>query len=411
MQNIIFDKPYHFIPPYHSRFWSKLLQSIVPWYLERHCGVVRVDCRGVERLRASLAAGHGILIASNHCRPVDPIVLGMLSREAGRPFFVLASAHLFMQGRLMTFFLRRAGAVSIYREGMDRAAVNASVDILADALRPLVIFPEGLISRTNDQLGDLLEGTALIARTAAKRRAKGAKGLVVVHPVAIRYFFHGDLKACLEPVLDEIETRLSWRPQRQLSLYERIRKVGAALLSLKEIEYFGGPREGELDQRLAALIDHLLVPLELEWLNGRREPHTAARVKRLRQAILPDMSAGKVTDPERERRWLQLADLYLAQQLANYPPDYIRSRPLAERFLETVERFEEDLTDEARIHRPLSAAVQVGEAIEVDPARDRGAGGDPLMAQIEEQLKEMLAALAKDSKAMPLEAPAAPEPA
>ena len=36
----------------------------------------------------------------------------------------------------------------------------------------LVIFPEGHISRTNDRLTPMLEGTALIARQAAKKRAK-----------------------------------------------------------------------------------------------------------------------------------------------------------------------------------------------------------------------------------------------
>ncbi len=40
-----------------------------------------------------------------------------------------------------------------------------------------------------------------------------------------------------------------------------------------------------------------------------------------------------------------------------------------------VERFEDDLTDQTRVHRPLSAVVQVDEAIEVSPQRERG--GDP----------------------------------
>ena len=54
----------------------------------------------------------------------------------------------------------------------------------------LVIFPEGIITRTNDCLGALIEGTAFIARSAAKQRAKsepGARTLLV--PVALRYRF------------------------------------------------------------------------------------------------------------------------------------------------------------------------------------------------------------------------------
>ena len=115
-----------------------------------------------------------------------------------------------------------------------------------------------------------------------------------------------------------------------------------------------------------------------------------ARVKRLRIAILPDMVAGDVTEEERERRWRQLGGLYLAQQLSFYPPDYIQNPPIPERLLETVERFEEDLTDVARVHRPMRAIIQVGEAMEVAPGRERGSSPDPLVVTLRERLETML---------------------
>ena len=208
--------------------------------------------------------------------------------------------------------------------------------------------------------------------------------------MALNYFFRGDIRASVQPVLDEIEMRLSWRPQRDLPLVERIYKLGKALLGLKEIEYLGQPQSGDIKDRLARLIDHILAPLEKEWCGGKREPNVVARVKRLRAAILPDMAAGEVSEEERSRRWRQLADLYLVQQLDFYRPDYVRSRPTPERVLETVERFEEDLTDKARIYRPMTAHIEVGEAIEVSPERDRGAAVDPVMQKLEDSLREML---------------------
>jgi hypothetical protein len=141
---------------------------------------------------------------------------------------------------------------------------------------------------------------------------------------------------------------------------------------------------------VARLIDYILNPLEQEWLKGKREDGILGRVKALRAAMLPDMVAEKVDEAERRRRWQQLADVYLAQQLANYPPDYFKPEPTPERLLETVERFEEDLTDQARIHRPIHAAIEVGEAIEVPPGRDRGTQGDSMMAQVRQQLETML---------------------
>ncbi|MCX7009922.1 MAG: 1-acyl-sn-glycerol-3-phosphate acyltransferase, partial [Kiritimatiellaeota bacterium] len=114
------------------------------------------------------------------------------------------------------------------------------------------------------------------------------------------------------------------------------------------------------------------------------------RVKLLRTAILPDMVAGDIPEEERARRWRQLADVYLAQQLHNYPPNYFTPAPTPERLLETVERFEEDLTDDVRIHRPVRAVVAIGEAIEVSPTREKSAEGDPLMVEIRRQLETML---------------------
>jgi hypothetical protein len=125
-----------------------------------------------------------------------------------------------------------------------------------------------------------------------------------------------------------------------------------------------------------------------------RGDNVVTRVKNLRTALLPEMVSGELAEAERARRWRQLADIYLAQQLYFYPPGYFTPQPTPERLLETVERFEEDLTDEAPLHRPLRAVVEVGEAIEVSPTRERGADVDPVMAQIRTELEKMLARLA-----------------
>ncbi len=193
MQNIIIDQPYRFVPPKAGRFWPMLLRFVLPSYLNKSHGIESHELLGVDRLKASVAAGHGIMLTPNHCRPCDPMVVGLLSERIGRPLNVIASWHLFMQNRLLTWILPRMGAFSIYREGMDREALKCAIQILSEARRPLVLFPEGVITRTNDRLNHLMEGTAFIAHSAAKQRA-GLKpaGKVVIHPVALRYSFRGD---------------------------------------------------------------------------------------------------------------------------------------------------------------------------------------------------------------------------
>ena len=403
MQNIVIAKTYRFVPPRFSPFWARIIQWYLPTYLRRSFGITSWECVGADRLIASLEAGSGVLLASNHCRPCDPMVLGLLAREVARPFHVMASWHLFMQNRVQSFLLPRIGGFSVYREGLDRESLKCATRILAEARFPLAIFPEGFVTRNNDRLLHLMDGVAFLARSAAKQRAAAPlPGKVVVHPVFIRYFFGGDLTATLAPVLQEIEARLSWQAQSHLPLRERIVKAGHALLGLKEVEYLGAAQSGEARERLPHLLDHLLAPLEQEWTGGRREPDPMTRIKRLRAAIVPDMIQGELTEAERARRWRQLADLYVAQQLHCYSGDYLADGPTPERLLETVERYEEDLTDSARPHPPLHAVISVGNAIEATTTRDRSANSDPIANELRGQLETMLEESKTRRRAAPL---------
>lgn len=393
MQNIVIAKPYHFVPPRLSLFWARIIQWYLPTYLRKSFGVTSWEFVGADRLHASLDAGSGVLLASNHCRPCDPMVLGLLAREVGRPFHVMASWHLFMQSRLQSFLLPRIGGFSVYREGLDREALKCATHILVDARFPLTVFPEGFVTRNNDRLMNLMDGVAFLARSAAKQRASSQRpGKVVVHPVFIRYFFEGEITETISPVLQEIEARLSWQPQNHLPMQDRIVKAGHALLTLKEIEYLGASQSDGVVDRLARLLDHLLRPLEKEWNVGTPDADTMTRVKRLRSAILPDMVHGTLTDEEIARRWHQLADLYVTQQLHCYSGDYLADAPTPERLLETVERYEEDLSDAARPHPPIHAVISVGEAIEATPTRDRSADSDPISDELRRQLGVMLVA-------------------
>jgi 1-acyl-sn-glycerol-3-phosphate acyltransferase len=400
MQNIIVEKPYQFAAPYRGRFWPAVFRGvrIHDYYLRKTEGVVAHEVRHVERLRASLAAGDAVLVTPNHPRTADPLAMGWLAVETPCHFHVMASWHLFQGSRLYAWAIRAMGGFSVNREGVDRQAINTAIDLLAEAGRPLIIFPEGATSRTADHLQALLDGVAFIARAAAKKRSKQTPpGRVVVHPVAVKYFFGGDIRRVADDVLTEIEHRLTWQPQRTLPLAERIIKVGSALLSLKEIEYFGQPQTGSIAERLNGLIDRLLGPIETEWLGQVQTGHVVPRVRNLRTKILPEMVAGTVRIVERVRRWQQLADIYLAQQLATYPPGYL-VQPTVDRVLEIIEKFEEDITDKARLHGKLKVVLEVGEAIPVRPERDRHAPVDPLMVQIQQSLQAMIDRLAAESQ-------------
>ena len=242
MQNIIVDKPYRFIPPHHGNWTPWLIQKlrVIDLYLNKCEGIESHEVRGIEHLRESLRCGHGVLLAPNHCRYSDPIALGWIVRQLNVYIYSMASWHLFQQSRLQGFAMRMCGGFSVYREGVDRQSLATAVDVLSQGKRPLVVFPEGTVFRTNDRLQPLLDGVAFLARTAAKRRAKHDAGKVVIHPVAIKYLFRGNLEKSVEPVLHKLEQRLTLnRSHHQLSLLARVDRLLQAQLALHEVKVFG----------------------------------------------------------------------------------------------------------------------------------------------------------------------------
>jgi hypothetical protein len=172
------------------------------------------------------------------------------------------------------------------------------------------------------------------------------------------------------------------------------------MLALKEIEYLGSAQLGTIVERQQRLVDHLLQPLEMEWLGKRMDETLIPRIKALRMKIVPELTTGELSEQERERRWTQLSQIYLAQQIASYPPDYLTSPTTDTRILETVERLEEDITDRAGIHGPLEVIIEVDEAISVPTDRTPRGEEDPIMKQLRERLQSMLDRLATKANAV-----------
>ncbi|MEM7784779.1 MAG: lysophospholipid acyltransferase family protein [Planctomycetota bacterium] len=400
MQNILIEKPYEFHPPYEWNWPQRFLTQIGQFkpLLRKEHGVTAGEVRNIDRLKKSIAAGYGIMLCPNHPRTADPIAMYYVCQQCPVSLYTMASWHLFNQSRFMTFMLRLMGAFSVNREGLDRKSVDFAIDTLVQAKRPLLIFPSGSTSRTNDRLMAFMDGPSFIARTAAKRRKKNGEK-VVVHPICIKYFYQGDIEAACLPVLDEIEKRLTWSPNRHLPLIDRIIKIGDALLTLKELQCGIRSADGlTLRQRQSNMVNRLLNPLEKEWLGKPQDGGIQTRVKNLRMKIFPDLARNEVDDRERKRRWAQLENTYLAQQVDCYPENYLVESPSVDRILETVEKFEEDIKDKCRIHGDLKVVLNIGEAIEVSTKRDREATADPLMTSIRQSVQVMLDEMQFESK-------------
>lgn len=387
MQPLVSEDAYQFTPPRESSFWPWVMGLVVRHFMLPRAGIESVEVKGGDKLRRAIDAGKGVLIAPNHCRPCDPLLLSALTAEMGVPPYIMASAHLF-RSPWMRWLLPRVGAFSMNREGMDRESLKLASGILAAAKRPLVIFPEGVITRTNDRVIHLQEGVSFLARNAAKS-CRESGGEVVIFPVALRYRFMGPWEDSVLPVVERLEQRFGWKAA-STPLLERVLRLGHGLLSLKEVEYFGVVQQGSMEERLARFMEGVLAPMEQEFLAGRSEDSTVMRVKNLRKALLPGLVSSSLPATERERRWKLLFDLEVAQQAYHFPPDYITQNPSPERIIETVERYEEALgSRQPTIHRPMKVILTVGDAMVVDAKRERGTS-DPLMSELRNRLHELL---------------------
>ena len=395
MQRIVFDEPYQFVPPYRGTFWSWAVGKLLPRTLRNRYGIQSWESHGLEHLRKSLDAGYGIILCPNHSRVSDPMLSGVINTETPTHLYAMASWHVFKQNRFETFIARRIGGFSIYREGIDRLALDAAVSIVSTAERPLIIFPEGVISAANDRLMPLMEGTSFVARAAARKRAKThPDSKVVIHPVGYHYQHQSDPEVTLTPVVAELEKRIFWRTQEGQPLPRRIQNLRDAILSVREVQMTGQARTGNIENRIAELVNHILQTYEAEWLDVRRTGDTVSRVKDLRIEIVKEMVNGDISDDERQRRWRHLTDIYYAQCLSLHVPGYVDEQKAGSRFhhrlFETVARLEEELTDSCTEIGDMHVDIRVGEAIEVDPKARRSRDADPLMVTLRERMLALL---------------------
>jgi hypothetical protein len=336
-----------------------------------------------------------------------------LSRRLARPFYYMAAYQIF-KGKA-GWFLPRIGVFPVDREGADVTAFKTGVNLLAGGKNPLVIFPEGEIYRLADRLTPIREGAVAVAATATRRLDDAGKTVWIV-PVALKYRFlddHDPMPA-LESLMDDLERRFTWWPRRDHGLIERIYHYAEGLLGLKEHEFLGGTRPGELRGRIAHLAESILGEIERRRVGGKARGATVPeRVKELRRACLDLLADPKTTPGVARAIRRELHDIFVAVQLFSYPGDYVRECPTRERVAETLAKFEEDVlgADPALPHAPRRAIVRVGEPIDVRAAL-AGAGRpraavSALTTDLESRLQSLLDTIAPGRLIAPVAAEAA----
>ncbi|NNE01404.1 MAG: 1-acyl-sn-glycerol-3-phosphate acyltransferase [Pirellulaceae bacterium] len=401
---VVFDRPYEFVQRDPGTVWPWFIQRLrlVDRYLRVKEGVYEHDVRNLDRLIQSTQRGDGVVLAPNHCRYADPLIMVWPARQSRLNFYAMASWHLFNTGWFDTFAMRKCGAFSLNREGTDRKSLETGIEIIVAAERPLILFAEGMTYRTNDWLRPLLDGVSFMARTAARRRAKKGGGNVVVHPVAIKYLCVDDPSDWADQQLSQLERMFGWQKVAKISLVQRTLRISNAMLALSEVEHLGATSSGDVEQRRMTLVKHLIHKIEARLkLNPPDEDAHGDRLRVIRSQLVLRYFALSDGSQEREQLRHDADSAELALSLLAYPNRYLESDDVTDtRVVETIQRIQEMLLGKPNREVRLKCVIDFGEAIEVPAEKAPRGQPDPLLEQIATPLRATLNAMAREARPM-----------
>lgn len=376
--------------------WAPRLK---PWFVRwtapirrmqqrNNTGVVEVDVVGQEHIAAAIDSGKRLLIAPNHPSHADPFTIYAACDAAETACHIMAAWHVFLKfSPVMQRFLQWHGCFSVDREANDIGAFRNAIEVLCHRPEPLVIFPEGEIYHCNDRVTPFREGAAAIALGAARK----AERPVAIVPTAIKYKFLDDPTDHILQTLAAIEKRILWRAQPHKPIVERLYAIAEAVLGLKELEYLGSVRTGNISARLKELGEEILCRLESKHGSKCEDCHPV-RVKELRRTVLTKSNDLKTPADELKHLQHDMDDLFVVMQLYSYPGDYLLvDEPSIERIAETVDKLEEDVLQQrtASLRGRRKAFVQFGTPHLVPPIKSRTAVAD-ITNTIQRHVQELI---------------------
>jgi 1-acyl-sn-glycerol-3-phosphate acyltransferase len=359
------EKRYEFCPPRHAQWFRPICHLLSSAFLRCKFNIRHLTVHGDAPLAELIRTGQSVLVAPSHADHADPSLLIQVGRRHGFSFHFMAAREGFERGKLDRFVLQRSGAFSVDRDGADLAAIRTAMSILRECSHPLVIFPEGEIYHHHEELDLLNEGVATILLRSAGKLPSGKKSYAV--PAAIRIRHDPSVAHTFSPRLDTLEKRITWKPRPHLEVVQRIYSLGSALLSIKEEEFMGASRKGDLAERIQYLQQYLVAEAEQRHGLTAVSGSVPERLKALRHVIRNQLLDDPAKLPAVRRAALHhdLDRLFAAQQLYSYPARYLSGRPSLDRIAETIFKLEEDVLDRGTYPAPRRAEICFGAPIDV----------------------------------------------
>ena len=184
----------------------------------------------------------------------------------------------------------------------------------------------------------------------------------------------------------------------------RISRVKDAVLQRQEVDVFGSSGCGDFEKRENQLVERILTEMESKWnLPNATEKVALDRIRALRVPMIAALSNIKTDDESKTDVRRDLKAVGDARHHLSFPNDYLADeREVTDtRVLETIEDIEEGVFGESSWPGPLHAVIDVGEAIEVPAKKAPKGQTDPLLSELGDELKQMLAQLSKEASPFP----------
>ena len=372
--------------PWIVRLWRPFINR----ELRRGQKITHIEVQGIEHPQSALSEGCGLMITPNHSFHYDSYVMIETAHRVGQPFHFLSAWQVFAMSKFYEQqVLQWHGCFSINREAADLKAFKQSVDIVANAPQPLVVFPEGDIYHSNDHVTPFRDGAAAIAMSAAKK----ADRKVVCIPAALKCFYVQDPTEELAKVMTKLEERMNWKPRTGRPLAERILAYADGLLATKEIEHIGKQQSGSLPERIQNLANQILSKHEKTYeVKTTANTIVPERVKEVRRAVIKLLEVEKITEEARRPLVDAMEDMFFVVQLYSYPGNYLSENPTLERVAETLDKFEEDVLGQSfpGIRGERHAIVRFGAPIEIPKERGARDAVQQLTDQLETSVQKLL---------------------
>lgn len=382
--------PLDFIPPDYNPWLRRVVDWLLPLLMRRQLSLYETRAENVETLAElyrQFAAGETrFLLAFRHPSTTDPFAIAHLlwkalprtARQRGialpRPthvHFVYDRGIPLWAGPRVGWFLSQMGGSSIQRGKLDRKGLRSARNLLARGAFPLAISPEGATNNHNELVSPLEPGVAQLAFWCLDDlRAQGKSPRVAIAPLGIQYEYLVPPWGAIDRLLEDLEADLGLEPlapgegavtagaavppdRRYLRLY----RLGDRLLRLMTDFYrqFYGrdlpdpPDLADPNARMNAQLKILLgaaMSVAEDYFRIKPNGDLGDRCRRLEQAGWERIyreDAEALAPVERGlANWVageasfRMGHMRLVERFASVTGDYVRERPTAERFADTL---------------------------------------------------------------------------